>query len=58
MATKTVEQAPGARTAAEAFTVVAGQTTALEFTAPTEPGEYAYQCDFHPAEMKGMITVG
>jgi plastocyanin len=28
-----------------------------EFTAPNEPGNYAYQCDVHPARMRGVLVV-
>lgn len=29
----------------------------ITFTAPTKPGTYDYQCDFHPTDMKGKIVV-
>lgn len=34
-----------------------GQTGTLVWTAPSEPGEYIFQCDFHPTDMLGTITV-
>ncbi len=35
-----------------------GQTAIIKFTAPKQPGTYKYQCDFHPTDSKGEITVG
>ena len=35
----------------------AGETGTLTWTAPPEPGDHAYRCDFHPDDMKGTITV-
>jgi plastocyanin len=35
----------------------AGDTGTLEWTAPDEPGEIAFQCDFHTTDMTGTITV-
>ncbi len=32
-----------------------GETTAYTFT---KPGEYRYQCSFHPQDMKGRVVVG
>jgi plastocyanin len=29
----------------------------LDWTAPDEPGEVPFQCDFHPTDMLGIITV-
>ena len=37
--------------------VPARQTAVIEFTAPQKPGAYKYQCDYHPTESKGEITV-
>ncbi len=37
--------------------VSAGQKATLEFTAPGKAGTYNYQCDFHPTDMLGKITV-
>lgn len=34
-----------------------GQTGTLSWDAPSEPGEILFQCDFHPTDMKGTITV-
>jgi len=34
-----------------------GQTAIIKFTAPKQPGTYKYQCDFHPTDSKGEITV-
>ena len=33
-----------------------GETVALAWTAPTEPGTYNFRCDYHPEET-GTITV-
>jgi plastocyanin len=35
--------------------VPAGGTATLVLTIP--PGKYDYRCDFHPADMKGTLTV-
>lgn len=32
-------------------------TQELSFTAPEEPGDYDYQCDVHPQQMTGTLTV-
>lgn len=37
--------------------VPGGQTAVLTWDAPSEPGEIIFQCDFHPTDMKGTITV-
>ncbi len=37
--------------------VQAGQAAVIKFTAPKQPGTYKFQCDFHPADSKGEITV-
>jgi plastocyanin len=34
-----------------------GDSGTLEWTAPDRPGEIKFQCDFHPDQMKGTITV-
>jgi len=34
-----------------------GQTATLTWTAPTQAGDIIFQCDFHPTDMKGTITV-
>jgi len=34
-----------------------GKTATLKWTAPGSPGEIKFQCDFHPDQMKGTITV-
>jgi plastocyanin len=34
-----------------------GDTAVLEWTAPEEAGEVDFQCDFHPTDMLGTITV-
>ncbi|HET9477627.1 MAG TPA: cupredoxin domain-containing protein [Dehalococcoidia bacterium] len=34
-----------------------GGTATLEWTAPDSAGEIIFQCDFHPTDMKGVITV-
>jgi plastocyanin len=38
-------------------TVNGGDTATLSWTAPAEPGEVDFQCDFHPGQMAGVITV-
>ena len=35
----------------------AGETGTLTWTAPPEPGDHAYRCDFHPDDMKSTISV-
>jgi plastocyanin len=37
--------------------VSGGGTATIEWTAPDSPGEIDYQCDFHPTDMKGVISV-
>jgi plastocyanin len=37
--------------------VSGGQTATLDWTAPSASGEIIFQCDFHPTDMKGTITV-
>lgn len=37
--------------------VSGGQTATLEWQAPSQAGEIIFQCDFHPTDMKGTITV-
>ena len=37
--------------------VSAGGTAVVEWTAPDEAGEIDFQCDFHPTDMLGTITV-
>jgi len=37
--------------------VTGGSTATLEWTAPEEAGEIIFQCDFHPTDMLGTITV-
>lgn len=34
-----------------------GDTAVLEWTAPDEAGEIPFQCDLHPTDMVGTITV-
>jgi plastocyanin len=34
-----------------------GDSAVLEWTAPGEPGDFAFQCDIHPTDMLGTITV-
>jgi plastocyanin len=37
--------------------VSAGDTATVEWTAPDEAGEIDFQCDLHPTDMLGTITV-
>lgn len=37
--------------------VSAGQSATLVFTTPNKTGSYSYQCDFHPTDMKGTVTI-
>ncbi len=37
--------------------VTGGQTATLSWDAPSDAGEIIFQCDFHPTDMKGTITV-
>jgi plastocyanin len=37
--------------------VSAGETATLEWTAPSESGEIPFQCDLHPTDMLGVITI-
>jgi plastocyanin len=37
--------------------VSGGQTATLSWDAPSDAGEFIFQCDFHPTDMKGTITV-
>jgi plastocyanin len=34
-----------------------GEEAVLVFTAPSDPGKYIYQCDFHPTDMLGEFEV-
>ena len=38
-------------------TIGNGVIVRVPWTAPNEPGEIPFRCDFHPAEMTGTITV-
>ena len=42
--------------AATATTVPPGESETIEFTAPTEPGEYTFVCTLHPG-MEGVLIV-
>ena len=42
--------------AATATTVAPGDSETIEFTAPTEPGEYTFVCTLHPG-MEGVLIV-
>jgi len=35
----------------------AGDTVEFEFTAPDEPGDYPFVCDYHPTTMSGTLSV-
>jgi plastocyanin len=35
----------------------AGESGTVAWTAPSEPGEFEFRCDFHPTQMLGTITV-
>ncbi len=37
--------------------VPGGQSAKLAWTAPSQAGDILFQCDFHPTDMKGTITV-
>jgi len=41
---------------AEPYTIYAGRTGVVSWTAPDQPGTYAFRCDFHP-QQTGIITV-
>ena len=38
-------------------TIRGGDTATLEWTAPAEPGEVPFHCEFHATQMTGTITV-
>jgi len=38
-------------------TVSGGQTAALAWAVPAQPGKVDFRCDFHPQEMTGTITI-
>jgi plastocyanin len=38
-------------------TAVGGESVDFEFTAPDQPGDYPFVCDFHPTTMTGTLTV-
>jgi plastocyanin len=44
-------------TVSDPDSIDSGETATLEWTAPAEPGEVDFQCDFHPGQMSGTITV-
>jgi plastocyanin len=34
-----------------------GDVASVQFTAPTQPAQYVYQCDVHPRMMTGHLVV-
>jgi plastocyanin len=34
-----------------------GNVSTVQFTAPTQPGSYYFQCDIHPTIMTGQLVV-
>ena len=44
-------------TVSEPALVNGGDTATLEWTAPAEPGEINFNCEYHPTDMTGTITV-
>src|SRR5574341_2567176 len=47
----------GDDTSSDPGLISGGSTATLEWTAPDSAGEILFQCDFHPTDMKGVITV-
>ncbi len=55
--TATVLEVPGLDNVDDFDTGQIAPGTTGEFKAPTAPGNYAYQCNVHPARMRGVLVV-
>jgi plastocyanin len=55
--TATVLEVPGLDDVGEFDTGEIAPGAVGEFTAPSQPGNYAYQCNVHPARMRGVLVV-
>jgi plastocyanin len=48
---------PAGEVISDPDTIRGGETATLEWTAPSEPGEVPFLCEFHATQMTGTITV-